>query len=110
MRVPPAYAPRCFRLVLLLALLLPLLQIGAAVHAISHLADTQRSDLAHLDDHAGCALCAAYAITGSAIPGAAPGMPALAVMPASIQPRACSDQTPAPCCYLARAPPIRHFS
>lgn len=93
---------------LLLVILLPLLQLGSVLHGIGHLSDPPRTDTVDVSKDA-CALCAAYAVAGSALSGTSPALPAFAVPAAPGITVVFSNQTSIPYAYLARAPPIRHF-
>ncbi|MGB2942656.1 MAG: hypothetical protein WBB79_07510 [Candidatus Macondimonas sp.] len=106
-RVRPIRALRRY-LPLLLAILLPLLQLGSVLHAIGHLSDPPRTDTADVSKDA-CALCAAYAAAGSALAGTSSALPACAVSAVPGITVTFSNQTAIPYAYLARAPPIRHF-
>ena len=107
MRERPIRALRRY-LPLLLAILLPLLQLGSILHGIGHLSDPPRTETADVSKDA-CALCAAYAAAGSALAGTSSALPACAVPAAPGIPVAFSNQTVIPYAYLARAPPIRYF-
>lgn len=102
---------RAFRryLPLLLVILLPLLQLGSVLHGIGHLSDPPRTDTADVSKDA-CTLCSAYAVAGSALVGMSPALPAFSVPAAPSVAVAFSNQTSIPYAYLARAPPIRHFT
>jgi len=94
---------------LLLAILLPLLQLGSVLHGLGHLSDSPRNEAADVSKDA-CALCSAYAATGSAIPGTLPALPAFAALAASSVPVVFFNHISLPSPYLARAPPFRHFT
>jgi hypothetical protein len=94
---------------LLLIILLPLLQLGGVLHGIGHLSDPPRTDAADVSKDV-CALCAAYAMAGSAFPGTPPALPICAALVAPKVTIVFSNQTLLHRAYLARAPPIRHFS
>gem|GEM_PF-3142093 len=102
-RVPPIRALRGY-LPLLLAILLPLFQLGSILHGLGHLSDPPRTDTADVSKDA-CALCAAYAAAGSALSGTSSALPAFAVPSAPGITVAFSNQTSIPYAYLARAPP-----
>ncbi|MES1993654.1 MAG: hypothetical protein V4457_08735 [Pseudomonadota bacterium] len=106
-RVRPIRAFRRY-LPLLLVILLPLLQLGSVLHGIGHLSDPPRTDTADASKDA-CALCAAYAVAGSALSGTSPALPTFAVLSAPSVAIVFSNQTSVSYAYLARAPPIRHF-
>jgi hypothetical protein len=107
-RVRPIRASRHY-LPLLLAILLPLLQLGSVLHGLGHLSDSPRNEAADVSKDA-CALCSAYAATGSAIPGTPPALPAFAALAASGVPVVFFNHISLLSPYLARAPPFRHFT
>ena len=95
--------------VLWLALLLPLAQLAAAVHAYGHLRDPARvSSDKHLP--APCDTCVVAAALGSSAPGTAiQATPAVTLEHAAPRhfPQSRRD-TPAPAAYRSRAPPALH--
>ncbi len=91
---------------LLLATLLVVLQMGAVLHALSHLADAGRPDSPTLPQHAVCAVCVAYAGTDGALATATPSLSfdvARASAPVSTRPFAALPPLALP--YQVRAPP-----
>jgi hypothetical protein len=90
-----------------LALLLPLAQLGAAVHGYAHLQDPAKTSS---DKHllASCDVCVAAAVIGA---GAAPASTPAAVLPAPLQhpaplqPAAIAPPFQAAVPYQSRAPP-----
>ena len=98
--------PRLSAWVLWLALLLPLAQLAAAMHAYVHLPDPVRvSSDKHLP--APCDVCVLAAALGSAAPGGTPaGQPQLALeQPAPQAVPASRPDLAAPSHYRSRAPP-----
>ena len=91
---------------LLLILLLPLFQLGGVLHGIGHLSDPRRTETADLSKDA-CALCAAYAMADSVLPGATPALPVIQVAGVPDDTILFSTQTATYRVYLARAPPDR---
>lgn len=101
--MPLVRAFRC-HLPLLLAALLPLLQLGSVLHGLDHLSDSPRTDTADVSKDA-CALCAAYAMAGSILLVAPSAWPTFAVLAALSVTIAFVNATLLDRAYLARAPP-----
>ncbi len=89
--------------VLTLALLLPVAQAGAGIHALDHLGDADH----HGMPEAVCEWCAAYASQGAAAPAAAPP-PLAAVRAAAFSPALFPLPVPFPPrhAYQAQGPPV----
>lgn len=93
-----------------LAALLPLGQVAAQAHALSHLGEqaSRRGDDGSAPHTAACELCLVAAAIGSgALPAAAPAVAAAAGH--ETQPVGAATgvwQSPAPAAYLSRAPPL----
>jgi len=101
--------PRLSAWVLWLALLLPLAQLAAAMHAYAHVPDPVRvSSEKHLP--APCDLCVLASALGSAAPGAThAGQAPVALDQATPQQApAGRPDAPAPSHYRSRAPPALH--
>lgn len=92
---------------LLLAILLPLLQLGSVLHGLGHLSDPPRNDTADVSTDA-CALCAAYAMAGSTLPGVSPAWPLFTVLVVPGVSVIFSQQQRPNRLYFARAPPPQH--
>jgi len=91
---------------LLLAALLVLLQTGAVLHALGHLADDERTDAPAVPQHALCALCAAYAGNDGALAATPPLVVSLGmVAPAPVALRSLVYLPPLALPYQVRAPP-----
>jgi len=94
-------------LILSLALLFGLGQQGAAVHAISHLAEQQQESQQNKKSHplSFCDQCAAYANLGSAIDADVADFAFLSGAPVHSGTSACPRLSGHTCHYAARAPP-----
>jgi hypothetical protein len=107
---PRAFLQRRFAWLLWLALLLPVAQLGAAWHAVSHsrLDAIGEADGKPALPHAHCDLCLAAAALGSAAPaGEPPLVPLLSVRHAMPRVDAASVWTaPSARPYESRAPPF----
>ena len=91
---------------LLLALLLVLLQTGAVLHALGHLADDERTGSPAVPQHALCTLCAAYTGHDGALATTPPSVVALGmVAPAQVALRSHVYLPPLTLPYQVRAPP-----
>ncbi len=91
---------------LLLAALLVVLQTGAVLHALGHLADDERTDAPAVPQHALCALCAAYAGNDGALAATPPLVVSLGtVAPAPVALRSHVYLPPLALPYQVRAPP-----